>query len=160
MDDAGLDTYCLEQEIFSEDSNLKYNHGTEVCKMISGDVTKIWKDLEGTTVKTGETVEKNNETVDRKLCCLAFTEEQGHVNFDWELSFACHELEFDESEYTYDEESMICTVDNISFVFVDYDVDEIYTEEIDGEKFSFSETTTTDDRDPCCQNADGDEMLL
>ena len=111
---------------------MKYNAMTEVCTMIDGEEIKQWKDAEGAILKMADPVTKNNESVDQHLCCLAFTGEPGHVNFDFELQFACQELTDSEVGYSYDKETDVCKVEGFSYTYTDFNVDEMWTEEADG----------------------------
>ena len=85
-----LDKFCYSQLVVSDDSHLQYNSLTTVCQVIDGEYSKFWLDIEGTEIASdGPFGPDADESVLRDLCCLAFTTEQGHVNFDWELSLAC-----------------------------------------------------------------------
>ena len=105
---------------------------TEVCTMIDGEEIKRWKDIEGAVLKTADPVSKEDEPVGQHLCCLAFTDEPGHINFDYELWFACKELTDREVDYSYDKETDICKVEGFSYTYTDFNVDEMWTEEADG----------------------------
>ena len=68
--------------------------------MLDGEYTKVWTDIEGTEVASdGPFGPDASEFILRDLCCLAFTTEQGHVNFDWELSLACHDYSVNEANH-------------------------------------------------------------
>ena len=64
FDDEGLDKYCFEETVPSDDSDIKYNAMTEVCTMIDGEEIKRWKDIEGEILKTADPVSKEDEPVD------------------------------------------------------------------------------------------------
>ena len=64
FDEEGLDKYCFEETVPSDDSDMKYNAMTEVCTMIDGEEIKQWKDAEGAILKMADPVTKNNESVD------------------------------------------------------------------------------------------------
>ena len=53
--------------------------------------------------------------------------EDGEINDSLELLYACEELDFEESEYEYDEEGEVCIVETTSFTYTDRNVDEMYT---------------------------------
>ena len=63
FDDEGLDRYCFEETIPSDDSDMKYNAMTEVCTMVDGEEIKRWKDIEGVVLKTADPVPKEDEPV-------------------------------------------------------------------------------------------------
>ena len=160
LDDEGLDRYCFEETVPSDDTNMRYNAVTEVCTMVDGEEIKQWKDIEGTVLKKADPVPRSDETVEQHLCCLAFTDEPGHVNFDYELYFACQELTDSEVDYSYDKETDVCTVEGFSYTYTDLNVDEKWTQEADGDYYNREDILTTDDNDPCCNNANGDLDLL
>ena len=63
FDDEGLDRYCFEETIPSDDSDMRYNAMTEVCTMVDGEEIKRWKDIEGAVLKTADPVSKEDEPV-------------------------------------------------------------------------------------------------
>ena len=154
-----LNLYCHEDENFSEGSELEFNENDGVCKMVDGDIFNEWRNHEQELIRSSDPVDHSGEEVQKRHCCRAYME-GGEINNSLELLYACEELDFEESDYTYDEEEEVCTVETTSFTYTDQNVDEMYTEEDDGDYFNFMMTTSDDDRDPCCQNAEGDLQLL
>ena len=59
--------------------------------MIDGSVVTNYKDADMVIQKTGEPIERSGEEIDRKLCCLAYDEDDV-INNSFELVFACEEI--------------------------------------------------------------------
>ena len=112
--------------MFSDGSELEFNDDDEVCTMVDGDIFNEWRNHEQVLIRASDPVDHSGEEVKKRHCCRAYMED-GEINDSLELLYACEELDFEESEYEYDEEGEVCIVETTSFTYTDRNVDEMYT---------------------------------
>jgi hypothetical protein len=127
--------------------------------MVDGEVQITYKDAMNITRYIGPTSDVSGLTIDKRLCCLAYNEDD-MINNGFELTFACEEIPFFKEVPTYDPETETCEVETESYVYVDLDANQMYDQMVDGDYFNYDLSTTVDETgDACCLKAAEEDDL-
>ena len=156
--DDRLEFFCEKKEIITEGSDVEWDDGFLFglgrCLMEDGTLQTVFCDLDGVIVKQETPRDLTGQSIDKKLCCTAY-DENSPVNNDFELTFACEEIQVDEEIISVDptETPPVCKVDQESFVYVDRDADEEFDPSVD-EQYDYVLTEDRDESgDRCCEKA-------
>ena len=160
--DGQLETFCEKKEIITIGSDVEWDDGflgIGRCLMKNGSTQTIFCDADGVIQKEGDVREMSGESIPKELCCTAY-EEMSAINGDFELTFACNEVEVEEEIVSVDPttDPPTCRVDDESYVYVDRDANGVYDPLVD-EQYQYELIEGTDPSgDRCCEKAgqDGD----
>ena len=158
ISDDQLTTFCEAKDIITPESDVEYDDGfffgAGRCLMKNGSIQTIFCDANGVVQKEGDVREMSGDTIPKEMCCTAY-DESSPVNNDFELTFACEEIEVEEEIVSVDPttEPPTCRVDQESYVYVDRDADSAFDPEVD-EQYQY-ELSPGDDPtgDRCCEKA-------
>ena len=158
ISDDQLETFCEKKEIVTEGSDVEWDDGflfgVGRCLMEDGTLQTVYCDLDGVVQKEETPRDLSGQSIDKKLCCTAY-DETSPVNNDFELTFACEEIEVDEEIVAVDPTTTppTCKVDEESYVYVDRDADEEFDASVD-EQYDYQLAEGFDiTGDRCCEKA-------
>ena len=161
--EVDLNPFCYTDFEITDGSEVGYNDeandGEGECRMVDGEVQITYKDALNITQYIGPPSDVSGLTIDKRLCCLAYNEDD-MINNGYDLTFACEEIPFFKEVPTYDPETETCEVETESYVYVDLDANLMYDQLVDGDYFNYDLSTTVDDSgDACCLKAAEEDDL-
>lgn len=141
LTDTQLETFCEKKEIVTPGSDVTYDDGflglIGRCLMENGSLQTVYCDLDGVIQKEETPRDLSGQSIDKKLCCTAY-DENDPLNDDFELTFACEEIQVEEEIVSVDPTTTppTCKVDQESYFYTDRDADEEFNPDVD-EQFQY-----------------------